>query len=215
MSVIGRPPQVVGYARVNTFDHDPGDQIRVLREAGCEILFADILSGLQWSSAAWSLRGQMLEWRRALDYLQAGDTLVVWKLDRVAWTLWRLVRIVLSLKARGVHFRALDAGIDTRASQERAAFFGAMTILANFHHSLRSEQVQLVIHDRKQNDRSWGRRSVFDDPGKLELAKTLLRDPEIRRIDIAHLIGISEKSLYSWFPGGDPDRFGEDRKKAR
>lgn len=213
MAGSGRQPQLVGYARVNTFDHDPGHQIRVLREAGCEMLFADILSGLQWSSAAWYMHSQMLEWRRALDYLQAGDTLVVWKLDRVAWTLLRLVRIVLSLKARGVHFCALDADIDTRAPQARATFFGVMTMLRKFHHSLRSEQVQLVIQDRKQNDQRWGRRAVFDDPGKLELVKTLLRDSEVPRKDIAKLIGISEVSLYRWFPGGDPDRFGQGQYK--
>ena len=98
-------PSKIGYARVSTADQNLDLQIDALQRAGCDRIFAD--HGVSGTGR------QRLELDRALGSLDAGDQLVVWKLDRLGRSLVNLIEILDALKSRGVHFESLTEKIDT------------------------------------------------------------------------------------------------------
>ncbi len=101
---------LVGYARVSTQDQELALQLDALTAAGCERVFTERASGAQRE------RPQL---RAALDYMRAGDTLVVWRLDRLARSLQQLIATVEALGARGVGLRSLTEALDTATSGGR------------------------------------------------------------------------------------------------
>src|SRR5688500_16733844 len=98
---------LVGYARVSAWEQDLAPQLDALREAGCQKVFEEKASGAQRERPAL---------RAALACMRAGDTLAVWKLDRLARSLQQLVETVEELGARGVGLRSLAEAIDTTAA---------------------------------------------------------------------------------------------------
>ena len=102
-----RLPQRIGYARVSTLDQEPEHQIKALEEAGCDSIYADRVSGVQ---------RQRPQLEKVLEHLQADDTLVVWKLDRLGRSLQHLIEVVTSLDERNVQLQALTQGINTRTA---------------------------------------------------------------------------------------------------
>jgi DNA invertase Pin-like site-specific DNA recombinase len=118
--------QHVGYARVSTTDQDLSLQINDLKAAGCEPIFTDKVSGAK------SHRPGLDD---CLKTLRAGDTLVVWRLDRLGRSMQHLVSVVTDLKARGVGFRSLrDGAIDT-TSASGELIFNIFAALAQFGRS--------------------------------------------------------------------------------
>src|ERR687885_826816 len=97
----------IGYARLSTADQNPDLQEDALQKAGCEKIFRDVASG-----AVDSRRGLA----EAIDYARDGDTLVVWKLDRLGRSLPHLIETVRSLHERGVGFKSLTEQLDTTTS---------------------------------------------------------------------------------------------------
>jgi DNA invertase Pin-like site-specific DNA recombinase len=95
---------LLGYARVATFEQDPALRLDALAAGGCERIFTDTASGALDERA---------ELARALDHTRPGDTLVVWRLDRLGRSLRHLVETVNELERRGVGFRSLSEAIDT------------------------------------------------------------------------------------------------------
>src|ERR687894_2186044 len=110
---------LVGYARVSTLDQTPALQIDALTSSGCERIFPEKASGAQRDRPAL---------HAALDYLRSGDTLVVWKLDRLARSMRQLIETVEDLQARGIELRSLTESIDTATPGGRLVFhlFGAL-----------------------------------------------------------------------------------------
>ena len=99
---------LIGYARVSTNDQNPELQLDALKQAGCEKIFTEKASGAQRDRP---------ELQAALNYMRAGDTLVVWKLDRLARSLRQLVETVEDLEARQIGFKSLTETIDTTTSE--------------------------------------------------------------------------------------------------
>ena len=95
---------LVGYARVSTQDQKPALQLDALKDAGCEKVFNEKASGAQ--------RGRP-QLAAAVDYMREGDTLVVWKLDRLARSMKQLIETVEEREAQGIGFRSLTEAIDT------------------------------------------------------------------------------------------------------
>lgn len=95
---------LVGYARVSTQDQNPNLQLDALKTAGCERTFVEKVSGTHRE------RPTLMA---AIDYLREGDTLVVWKLDRLARSMKQLIETIEVLERRGVGFRSLTEAIDT------------------------------------------------------------------------------------------------------
>ncbi|WP_425569037.1 recombinase family protein, partial [Shinella granuli] len=122
----------IGYARVSTGEQDTALQLDALRKAGCERLFEDKASGVKTD------RPGLAE---AIRYVRDGDTLTVWKLDRLGRSMKHLIEIITELEAKGVGFRSITENIDTTTSGGRLVFhlFGA---LAQFERDLiRNEHV--------------------------------------------------------------------------
>ena len=97
----------IGYARISTSDQNPQLQLDALTQAGCERIFDEQASG-----AVRERPGL----QNALDFMREGDTLVVWKLDRLARTLKQLIETVEELERRGIGFRSLTEQIETRGT---------------------------------------------------------------------------------------------------
>src|SRR5262245_42840451 len=110
---------LIGYARVSTQDQTLALQKDALDEVGCERIFTDTASGARAERAALA---------EALEYVRKGDTLVVWKLDRLGRSLGHLIETVTGLHERGIGFRSLTEQIDTTTSGGKLIFhiFGAL-----------------------------------------------------------------------------------------
>ena len=187
----------VGYARVSTLDQHPEHQIRALEERGCEKIFTDRLPGG---------RPERPQLDAALAFLRKGDTLAVWKFDRLARNTQHPLSLAAELKQRGCQLASLTEAIDTGSPGGRLVFtiFGA---IAQFESDLNRERTVLAHRSAKANGKRWGRPSVFHDPAKVRLAKALLRDPSVSRAEAAAQLGVSKSTLRGWFPGYDPEGF--------
>lgn len=176
---------LVGYARVSTELQDPSLQIDALKAAGVARIFTDKASG------ALQHRPQL---DKLLDYVRPGDTLVVWRLDRLGRSLKHLLQLVEELDGRGVGFRSLVESMDTSSSGGRLVFsvFGA---LAEFEKSLISERVHAGLAAARARGRVGGRPTVWT-PEKLVLARQLYDSREHTVEKIAETLGVSRRSVY-------------------
>ena len=191
----------VGYARVSTLDQHPEHQIRALERRGCGKIFTDRCPG------GAPTRPQL---KAALAFLREGDTLAVWKFDRLARSVPHLLQLAAELERRGCELASLTEAIDTSTPGGRLAFtiFGA---IAKFESDLNSERTRLAYRESRGNGKRWGRPSVFHDPDKVRVAKALLRDPSVSRAEAARQLQVSLTTLRAWFPGYDPEGFSGKR----
>ena len=182
---------LIGYARVSTQDQDPTLQLDALTQATCEKIFTEKASGAQRDRPALTA---------ALDYMRPGDTLVVWKLDRLARSLRQLMDTVEDLQAKGIGFRSLTEVIDTTTSGGQLIFhiFGA---LAEFERSVIRERTRAGLASAKARGRLGGRPPAWSAKD-IHAAKALLRDPQIRVEDVARRMGVAPSRLYRHIPGG-------------
>ena len=182
---------LVGYARVSTQEQDTSLQLDALRAAGCEKLFEEKASGAQRD------RPQL---KAALEYMRAGDTLVVWKLDRLARSMRQLIDTVEDLHSREIGFRSLTESIDTTTAGGKLIFhiFGA---LAEFERSVIRERTTAGLRAARARGRLGGRPPALTEE-KLVMAKAMLRDPDITVEKVAHQLKVSPATLYRHIPGG-------------
>lgn len=175
---------IIGYARVSTQDQNPELQLNALRGAGCEELFQEKATG--------KFR-ERPELTACLRSMRKGDTLVVWKLDRLARSLKDLVEIVHDLNQRGVGFRSLTEAIDTHSSGGRLVFhlFGA---LAEFEHSLIRERTMAGLVAARARGRKGGRKPVMSKADTRKAA-AMLSDPNITKTEVAKHFSVSRVTL--------------------
>ena len=154
---------LIGYARVSTAEQSLALQRDALAGAGCEVVFEDQASGARAD------RPGLVE---ALGYLRRGDTLVVWKLDRLGRSMAHLIETIRSLDAKGVGFRSLTEGVDTTTPGGTLVFhlFGA---LAQFERDLIRERTQAGLKAAEARGRKGGRKPVVT-PDKLARARAHL-----------------------------------------
>lgn len=182
---------LIGYARVSTLDQNPALQIDALQAAGCERVFVEQASGAQRDRP---------ELARALDIARSGDTLIVWRLDRLARSLKQLIETVEGLDDRGVKFRSLTEAIDTTTSGGRLVFqiFGA---LAEFERALIRERTSAGLAAARARGRRGGRPPALTAQD-IKAAKAMMTDPEITMDQVAEKMGVASSTLYRHFPGG-------------
>lgn len=178
---------IIGYARVSTLDQNLELQKDALEKAGCEQVFEDHVSGSTTERPGWA---------QAQAVLRKGDTLVVWRLDRLGRSLKHLIDTVNELHARGIGFKSLNENIDTTTPGGRLVFhiFGA---LAEFERELIRERTQAGLAAARARGRKGGR------PRKLamrqvETAKTLLGDGKLSATEVAKTLGVSRATLYRY-----------------
>lgn len=181
---------LIGYARVSTHDQNLGLQREALNSAGCSKLFEDKISG---TSAERPGLGQ------ALEMLREGDTLVVWKLDRLGRSVKQLVDLVARLQQQGVQFRSLTDSIDTGTPSGRF-FFHVMASLAEMERELIAERTRAGLAVAREHGRSGGRKRRMTE-SKIASAKKLLATG-VPPKEVARNLGVSVPTLYRWVPAG-------------
>ena len=178
---------LIGYARVSTHDQNLDLQKDALIQAGCKRIFTDVVSG------ATSSRSGLDE---ALDYVREGDTLVVWKLDRLGRSLKHLIETINILNEEGIAFRSLQENMDTSTSGGKLIFhvFGA---LAEFEREMIQERTQAGLSAARARGRLGGRPKVMDTT-QVSMAKSLMKDPNYSTEDICNTLGFSRATLYRY-----------------
>jgi DNA invertase Pin-like site-specific DNA recombinase len=178
---------LIGYARVSTHDQNLDLQRDALKEVGCDQVYEDQISGAKAERPGLD---------EALSHLRKGDTLVVWRLDRLGRTLKHLIETITDLEERGVGFRSLQESIDTTTSTGKLIFH-VFSALAEFERNLIRERTQAGLKAARARGRKGGR------PRKLDAAKTKLlyqlydeRERPVR--EICQLMGISKPTLYDY-----------------
>lgn len=179
---------LVGYARVSTQEQNLDLQIEALIKAGCKKLFEDKISGS---------RAERPGLIKTLEMLCEGDTLVVWKLDRLGRSVKNLVDLVGTLHKQDVHFKSLTDAIDTGTPSGRF-FFHVMASLAEMERELTIERTRAGLAIARQLGRKGGRKRQMTD-SKIESAKKLLATGVPPR-DVAKDLGVSVPTLYRWIP---------------
>lgn len=176
---------LIGYARVSTNEQDVALQLDALKAADVARVFED-----RGVSGAKSERPGLTD---ALAFLREGDTLVVWKLDRLGRSMTHLLQTVADLEGRGVGFRSLTENIDTTTSTGRLVFhiFGA---LGQFERDLIRERTSAGLKAAAARGRKGGRPSVMT-PDKLERARTLIASGLTVR-EAAARVKVSKSALY-------------------
>lgn len=179
----------IGYARVSTDEQSLDMQIDALKESGCEKVFTETASGAQRDRP---------ELKRALEYARPGDTIVVWRLDRLARSLKQLIETVEDLKERDVHLRSLAENVETRTPGGQLVFhvFGA---LAQFERELIRERTMAGLKAAKAKGKIGGRPRALSDEDVVA-AKAMLKDNNITVADVAKRLGVSEPTLYRYLP---------------
>lgn len=173
---------VVGYARVSTQDQNTDMQMDALNAAACERVFVEKASGVDRE------RPQLA---KCLNFLRAGDVLVVWKLDRLGRSLAHLIEIVDGLRAKGVGFRSLSDPIDTTSHAGRLIFqiFGAV---AEYERSIMKERVAAGLAAARERGRVPGRRFKHDPETRRNIVRDAMTNSAAAACDA---YGISRSTL--------------------
>ena len=179
---------LIGYARVSTQDQNLDLQSEALTKAGCQKIFNDKISGSRVERPGLT---------KALEMLREGDTLVVWKLDRLGRSVKNLVDLVGELHQQGIQFKSLTDAIDTGTPSGRF-FFHVMASWAEMERELTVERTRAGLEVARQLGRKGGRRRQMTE-SKIESAKKLLANGVPPR-DVATNLGVSVPTLYRWIP---------------
>jgi DNA invertase Pin-like site-specific DNA recombinase len=186
----------IGYARVSTEDQNLTLQTDALDRAGCERLFTDQMSGT---------RADRPGLREALSHIRPGDTLVVWKLDRLGRGVKGLVDLVAEFEGRKVHFQSLTDQIDTSTPAGRF-FFHVMASLAQMERELIVERTRAGLEAARRQGRVGGRKRLMTE-SKVEAARQLMGSGTPPR-EVAKLLGVSVPTLYRWLPAASQNSSG-------
>ncbi len=177
--------QRIGYARISTDDQHLDLQRDALTQAECGVIYEEAASGKN------TARPELEQCRKAL---RAGDTLVVWRLDRLGRSLPDLVQIVSELEQRGVGFESLTEKIETGSASGKLVFH-VFAALAEFERGLIRERTQAGLAAARARGRAGGRKPKLDDQQVREI-RALLRDPGMQVADVARRYGVSRTTLY-------------------
>lgn len=174
-----------GYARVSTGDQDTRLQHDALAAAGCYKVFTDTASGALASRP---------ELGKLLDQLRPGDTLVVWRLDRLGRSIRHLIDQLTELQDRGIEFRSLQENIDTGSSGGRLVFH-IFASLAEFERDLISERTHAGLEAARARGRVGGRPPLLSGD-KLRTARKLYEQQDMTVAQIGEVLGVSRTTVY-------------------
>lgn len=178
---------LIGYARVSTQDQTLDLQKDALEKAGCDRIFTDTASGA---------KAERIGLDEALSHLREGDTLVVWRLDRLGRSLKHLIETITRLNNRGIGFKSITEAIDTTTSGGKLIFhiFGA---LAEFERDIIRERTQAGLTAARARGRKGGRPKSLP-PKKAQMAQVLYMDKNNTIDDICRTLNISRATLYRY-----------------
>jgi DNA invertase Pin-like site-specific DNA recombinase len=177
----------VGYARVSTEDQYLHMQEDALKSAGCEEIYTDIASGVKANRPG-------LE--KALSYVREGDTLVVWKLDRLGRSIQHLIQTITALQERKVSFKCLQESIDTSTSGGKLIFH-IFSALAEFERDLISERTGAGLKAARARGRLGGRPTLLDNR-QINRMIEMYDEQKNTVSEICKIYDISRPSFYNY-----------------
>jgi DNA invertase Pin-like site-specific DNA recombinase len=182
----------IGYARVSTHEQTLDLQKDALHKAGCEKIFTDTLSGI---------KAQRIGLTEALSHLREGDTLVVWRLDRLGRSLRHLIDTITALQERGVGFKFLTENIDTTTSGGKLVFhiFGA---LAEFEREIIRERTQAGLASARSRGKVGGRPKALSAK-EVQILRNMAADKSLAVADICKTLGIGRTTFYRYVKVGE------------
>lgn len=176
---------LIGYARVSTEDQKLRLQRDALKQAGCEKVYREKVSG-----AAQKLPAR----ERLLEFARKGDVIVVWKLDRLGRSLRDLIDVVNKMKQCGVGLRSLHESIDTTTPSGKLTFH-IFAALAEFERDMIRERTNAGLAAAKRRGKTLGRpRSLSEE--QVRMAKVMLADPDLSARQVAEQLGVHRATLY-------------------
>lgn len=137
----------LGYARVSTHEQNLDLQTDALQKEGCKQIFTDKVSGV---------KAKKPNFEKLLEYARQGDTIVVWKLDRLGRSTVQLIGLIEELKQKGIHLKSLNEAIDT-SSATGMLFFQFMCILAEHERNVIRERTAAGLTAARARGRTGGR----------------------------------------------------------
>ena len=188
--------RTVGYARVSTLEQDLGLQVAALKAQGCpdELIFVDKASGAKAARPGLT---------QCLETLQAGDLLLVWRLDRLGRSMAHLVGLVEELQGRGIGFRSVcDGAIDTTTASGELVFH-IFSALAQFERRLIQERTRAGLTAARARGRRGGRPALDPQDPRVQMAKALYKERAHEVGAICQTLHISRSTLYRYLaPAG-------------
>jgi DNA invertase Pin-like site-specific DNA recombinase len=176
---------LIGYARVSTEDQKLDLQRDALAQLGCHRVFEDRASGA---------RADRPGLAAALSHLRRGDTLVVWRLDRLGRTTHQLVNLLEQFESEGIRLRSLQDGIDPTSIMGKAMLqIGA--VFAEMERNLLRERTKAGLAAARARGRFGGRKPRLSSEG-LDTARRLMSDPMLTMEEIASRLGVGRTTLY-------------------
>lgn len=174
----------IGYARVSTFDQNLDSQLDELKKAGCTKIFQEKASSVK----------KRPEFEKCLDYLREGDTLVVWKLDRLGRTTKKLLELIDDLKDRGINLQIITLGVDTSTAAGRL-FFTMMAGLAEMERELIRERTNAGLQAARARGRMGGRKPIDE---QIMARAMMMYEANMTVDDITKTLDISRSTFYKY-----------------
>jgi DNA invertase Pin-like site-specific DNA recombinase len=182
---VGYTDTFIGYARVSTWDQTPQLQLDALRDAGCLRIFEETASGARTDRPQLAL---------ALDYARPGDTLVVWRLDRLGRSLKHLIDTVGALEERGIGFRSLHENVDTTTSTGKLVFH-IFAALAEFERDLIVDRTKAGLAAARQRGATPGRKPSLS-ADQVTVVRRMYSEGAHTVAQIAGVVGVSRATVY-------------------
>jgi len=182
---------LVGYARVSTDDQDLSLQLDALEKHGIakDRIFTDKISGAKCNRPGLN---------RCLNMLKDGDTLIVWRLDRLGRSMRHLVTLIEDLRGRGIGFRSINDGVIDTTSASGELVFNIFSALAQFERRLIQERTKAGLAAARARGRKGGRPRMQLNEPKVLLARKLYGDKTIEIDDICKTLHISRSTYYRY-----------------
>jgi DNA invertase Pin-like site-specific DNA recombinase len=182
---------LIGYARVSVDSQDHALQLDALRAAGCERIITETASGS---------RTDRIELARLIENARTGDTLVVWRLDRLGRSLRHLIDLSEQLQERGIGLRSITEAIDTSTPAGRF-MFSILGALGQMEREIIIERTRAGLRAAAARGRRGGRPPALDE-ARVRAARAMLAGGTMSAAEVARQLGISPSTLYRHLPGG-------------
>lgn len=178
-----------GYARVSTIEQEVNLQLDALKQAGCDDanIFTDKVSGAKAHRPGLDA---------VLKKLKDGDTLLVWRLDRLGRSMPHLVTLVKELRERGVGFRSICDGVIDTTTASGELVFNIFSSLAQFERRLTQERTRAGLNAARARGKKGGRKPITADDPRVKMAKTLYEDRGVEVKTICKQMKISRSTFY-------------------
>ncbi len=183
--------RLLGYARVSTSEQDVQLQIDALKKAGCKKanIFTDTVSGA---------RKERPGLNQCLKNLTKGDTLLVWRIDKLGRSMPHLVSLIENLFEKGVGFRSLCDGVIDTTSASGELIFNVFSSLAQFERKLIQERTKAGLVAARARGRQGGRKKISSSAPKVQAAKKMHKDHGVAINEICKMLKISRATFYRY-----------------